>query len=188
MFKALGLDENAEPQKKVAALLTKQAEDNLALQTEITELKSTQGENVALTERIAELELRDKQRDIEVVLAKAVTDGQVYPFEKDDLAAVGEKIGVNELRSLIAKRPKNLAHNSGKEIGVGTKGHPTFEDPDTTAVARELGVDGDEFPVDDQSARLHAAAMSVLKEQGKHSGYTADEYAAACDEAMRAGV
>jgi phage I-like protein len=186
MFKALGLDADADPQKKVAALLTKQAEDNLALQAEVTELKAKDGEVAKLTEQIEELRVKDVRRDLEVVLAKAVDDGQIFPSEKDDYAAVGEKIGVTELRSLIAKRPKGFAHSKGKEIGSGGTNRPTFDDPDTTAVAKKMGIVGDD-PVDDQSARVHARAEEILKERGKTTP-TYEDWAEVYEEVQRVGV
>lgn len=182
-IKALGLDENADASKKVAAALNQKEEQILGLQAEITELKAAQGEAVKLTERIAELEVRDRKRDVEVILSKAVETGRCLPAEKDTLAELFVD-NVPGLRTLIAGRPAGM-YGQHKEIGSGGKG-VSFDDPDTVALAKEMGVKDE--PLDEESAQLHIRAVAILRENGKASEYTADEYMSAIDEAQRVGA
>jgi len=180
-LKALGLDESSDDAKKVAAALNQKDEQILGLQAEITDLKAEGEKSVKLTDRITELEARDRQRDVEILLAKGVDSGRILPAEKDTLTELFAD-NVSGLKTLLASRPAGFYAAYGrKEKGSGG-GATTFDDPDTAAVAREFGATGDE-PIDEESAQLHLRAMAMLKEQGKERGYSAEEYSSALKEA-----
>jgi len=180
-LKALGLDETSDDAKKVAAALNQKDEQILAMQAEITELKADGEKTIKLTDRIAELEQRDRKRDVEVLLAKGIDSGRILPAEKDTLSELFAE-NVSGLKTLLASRPAGFYAGYGrKEKGSGG-GATTFDDPDTAAVAREFGATGDD-PIDEESAQLHLRAMAILKESGKDRDYDASDYRAALDEA-----
>lgn len=184
-LKALGLDETSDDAVKIAKALNQKDEQILGLQAEITDLKAVNAEQAKLNDRIAELEQRDRKRDVEVLLAKAVETGRVLPAEKDTLTELFAD-NVNGLKTLMASRPAGFYGGySRKEIGSGAGNGNAWDDPDTAAVARELGVKSDsEIPVDNDSARLHLRAMAILREQGKDRNYDSEDYATALDEAL----
>lgn len=182
-LKALGLDENSDDAQKIAAALTQKDEQILALQAEVTDLKAEGAKAEQLNDRIAELEARDRKRDVDVLLAKGVDSGRILPSEKETLAGLFAD-NVNGLKTLLASRPAGFYDSvyGRTEKGSGGRGI-SIDDPDTLALAREMGVKNE--PLDEQSAQLHLRAMAVLREQGKDRDYTADMYRAALDEAMR---
>ena len=170
-LKALGLDESADVSDKVKAVLAKLQDENIEMRAKVADLEANASKISDRDQRIEELEKRDRARDIEVILDKAVVQGRVLPAEKDTLAEVFAD-DVNGLRKIVATRPQGMYLKAGKEYGSGGRG-PTFEDPDTTALAERMNITGD-VPVDDQSAGLHVRAEQWLKEQGKTNPTEAD--------------
>jgi phage I-like protein len=188
-LKALGIDESASVPEKVAAVMKQMQDELLVKSARIAELEAAEGESVKLNDRIAELEVRDWQREVDVLLSKAIDNGQIYPREKDTYAEMFSTSGerVVELKKILASRAPGTAV-SRKERGSGGGSPLSFDDPDMVAIASELGIKDDGDPLDADSAFLHMRAMASLKEQGKGSNYTAEEYSAALDDAQRVGV
>jgi phage I-like protein len=177
-LKILGLDETADPQKKINAALNDKDGQILALEENITTLTAKVKESEKLNERIEDLERRDRSRDIEVFLAKAVEKGRVLPVEKDKLADLFAD-NVKGLKSLIASRPEGFSKINGTPRGSG--GSQDFTDDADVAQFTNSYKSTD--PVDAESAKLHLLALEVLKEQGKGDDYTTDEYITAAEEA-----
>jgi phage I-like protein len=170
-MKMLGLDETVDPKHRLAAAFREKDEKILALEQERTELTAKLAEADKLNDRVAELETRDRERDIEVILAKAVDKGRVFPAEKEKLAEIFAK-DVNGLRQLIATRPTEMFAQL-EPRGVSGDADRFIDDPDVSRYAKSLGA---QDPVDTEQAKQHLMAMDILKEQGKADKYTNDEY------------
>jgi len=184
-LKALGIADDAPDAEKFSAALNKLSDEKLDLQAKLAEAESKLGEIDKQNERIAELEKKDRDRDVEVLLASAVDKGKVLPREKETLSELFSD-NVAGLKTLLAQRPEGFAVRT-RETGSGGKG-PTFEDPDTAALGEEMGIDPSGDQIDDESARLHLRAMAILKERGKEHGFTDDDYRQALYQAQRVGV
>jgi phage I-like protein len=180
-LKILGLDETADPNKKIAAALNQKDEEILELTGQVTELTAKLKESDALNERVAELEARDRQRDNEVYLARAVEKGQVLPAEKEALSKLFAD-NVSGLRELIATRPSGFAKTPLEPKGI-------VGDPDRfgddAEVAAYVKANTYTEPVDTESAKVHLQAMQILKDKGKEDDYTPDDYIKACEEAEK---
>jgi len=181
-MRMLGLDETVDPKHRLAAAFREKDERILALEQEKTELLATSGakakEADELAERIEGLEAKDRQRDIEVILARAVDKGRVFPAEKETLAELFAK-DVNGLKRMIATRPAEMFEHL--EPKGGTADPARFvDDPDVSQFVASLKAND---PVDTEQAKQHLAAMEILKEQGKDQTYTTDEYVTAYEQA-----
>jgi hypothetical protein len=179
-MKILGLDETADPDQKIAALVRSKDNKILALEEKVTELSATGDENKKLLGRIEDLEKRDRARDIEVILARGVDKFRVLPAEKEQLAATFAD-NVNGLKSLIATRPAGFFGN-GKPLGSSADNPDRFkDDQDVSAYAKTVkGPD----PLDTESAKVHLQALEILEEKGKDAN-DPEEYIRAVNEATR---
>lgn len=182
-MKALGLSADMDPKHKLATAFRDKDEQILKLTQQVTELtaagtlKDTQAQELA--SRLEELEKKDRARDIEVILARAVEKGRVLPAEKETLAEVFAA-DVDGLRKMIATRPAEMFNLEAK--GTGTSEPDRFvDDPDVSQYVKSMNTGGD--PVDTEQAKQHLAAMQILSEQGKADTYTDDEYIAAYNKA-----
>lgn len=178
-MKMLGLDNTVDPKHRLAAAFRDKDEKILALEQERTELTAKLKEADKLNDRVAELEQRDRERDIEVILTSAVSKGRVFPAEKEKLAEIFAK-DVNGLRQLIATRPAEMFAQLEPK-GVTGDADRFVDDPEVSRYVKTLDTGGD--AVDTEQAKQHLAAMDILKEQGKADNYTNDEYIRAYDQA-----
>jgi len=180
-MKALGLNDSHDPKHRLAAAFRDKDEKILALTAQVTELTaaSTEKDSKAseLASRVEELEAKDRARDIEVVLARAVEKGRVLPAEKETLAEVFAA-DVDGLRKMIATRPADMFAPEPK--GAGGEPDRFVDDPDVAQYVKKFGTDD---PVDTEQAKQHLAAMEILREQGKADNYTNDEYITAYTQA-----
>ncbi len=182
-LKALKLDPDAEPSKKFAAAMNSKDEELLELRGKVTDLTAQLAEGEKLNERIAELEKRDKARDNEVILTRAIEKGQILPAEREQF----EKIFADNprgLRELIATRPAGFMSRT-KPIGSGASDPERFA-ADADVAEYVKAVKGPD-PVDTESAKTHLAALVILKERGvkESDDNYADEYISAVEEAGR---
>jgi hypothetical protein len=179
-LKLLGLDENSEPNKKIAKALNAKDEELVKLTAEITDLKAQITESDKLKDDIEDLKKRDRERDIEVILGKATGQGRVAPAEKEKLAELFSD-NVQGLRELVATRAAGLF--TPKELGhAGGRSSFSLDDPDLASLAKEYkGPDS----LDPDSGKLHLAAMDVLTARGKANDYTVEDYLSAIDEAEK---
>ena len=184
-MKMLGLDETVDPKHRLAAAFREKDEKILALEQKVTELAAAGGakekEATELAERLEALEQRDRERDIEVILTRAVDRGRVLPAEKEVLSDLFAK-DVNGLKRLVATRPENFAGAELTPKGVSGDASRFVDEPDVQQLVRDSGYTE---PVDTESAKVHLTAMQILKDQGKANDYTDDEYVAACDQAAK---
>jgi phage I-like protein len=179
-LKLLGLDENSEPNKKIAKALNAKDEELVKLTAEITDLKAQITESDKLKDDIEDLKKRDRERDIEVILGKATGQGRVAPAEKEKLAELFSD-NVQGLRELVATRAAGLF--TPKERGhAGGRSSFSLDDPDLASLAKEYkGPDS----LDPDSGKLHLAALEVLKARGKANDYSVEDYLTAIDEAEK---
>jgi phage I-like protein len=178
LLRALGVDPTAERDQRIATALRAKDDKIISLETDLSEMRAELAKNGKLNDRIEELEKRDRERDIEVILTKAVTDGKVLPAEKETLADLFVE-NVAGLKTLIAKRTAGMFVH--KATGVGGKERAAdLGDPDMAKLSSEFKSDD---PIGEDGARAHVAALAILKERGKASGYTGDEYLDALSEA-----
>jgi len=182
-MKALGLDESVDPKHRLAAAFREKDEKILALTQQVTELTAaaTESDSTAreLNARVAELEKNDRARDIEVILARGVERGRVFPAEKETLAELFAD-DVDGLRRMLATRPAEMFEHL--ETKGGSADPDRFvDDPDVSQFVATLKTEGD--PVDTEQAKQHLLALAILKDQGKEDSYTDDEYVAAYTKA-----
>jgi phage I-like protein len=179
-MKALGLDETADPNKRIAKAMTAKDEQILALEEKVTDLNAKIKDAEKLDERIEELEKRDRERDVEVILTKAISSGRVAPAEKESLSELGVE-NVQLLKKVVASRAQG--HFTSKERGhSGVGSRYSLEDPDLISLAKEYKGPDD---LDPDSGKLHLAALEVLKVRGKANDYTVEDYLSAIDEAEK---
>jgi phage I-like protein len=183
-MKMLGLDETVDPKQRLAVAFRDKDEKILALETKVTELTASSGEKSKeaeeLASRIEELELKDRVRDIDSLLARAVEKGKVLPVEKETLAEVFAS-DVNGLRRVLAARTSNMFMPEQKGQSTAPEYDRFADDADVAQYVKTLGAGDD--PVDTEQAKQHLLAMDILKEQGKSDKYTDAEYVAAYNRA-----
>jgi phage I-like protein len=183
-MKLLGLDETVDPKHRLAAAFREKDEKILALEEKVTALTAAGGakaqEAEELSERVESLEQRDRERDIEVILTRAVDKGRILPAEKQTLSEIFAK-DVDSLKRLIATKPEGFVGEMTPK-GVAGDYDRFVDDPDVAQFAKTVV---SPHPVDTESAKLHLGALQILKEKGKADTYTNDEYLAACDEAAK---
>jgi hypothetical protein len=181
-MKMLGLDETVDPKHRLAASFREKDEKIAALEQTVAELRTTSDskgqEAEEFAQRVEELEQKDRARDIEVILAKAVDTGRVFPAEKETLSELFAS-DVHGLQRLVATRKPEMF--AGKPKGVAGDPERFAEDPDVSQYVKTLRTGDD--PVDTEQAKQHLTAMQLLKEQGKAETYTNDEYVAAYNKA-----
>lgn len=194
LAKSLGLPEDADEATVMAAV--KAAQDSAAkaseLEAEVETLKASQvPENVDLTKLQADAEagveaketLRVNTRD--ALIAQAVRERKIDPADKEKYTKLYDSAPA-EVTELVA---------SLKEGKLGAIGHEGEGDPDAKLLAglvstgealsgskipETVVIAGSEYPVDEDSAKLHVAALALLEESGKRLDFTEDDYAAAC--------
>jgi phage I-like protein len=181
-MKALGLDDTIDPKQRLAVAFRDKDDQIERLTAQVTDLTAAGGEKSKqaeeLASRLEELEQKDRARDIDLILVRAVEKGRVLPAEKETLAEVFAS-DVTGLRKLIATRPGDMFVGEAKG---GTADPDRYvDDPDVTQYVKGLDTGGD--PVDTEQAKTHLAAMQLLKEDGKDKTYTNDEYVAAYNRA-----
>ena len=179
-MKALGLDETADPNKRIAKALNAKDEQILALEEKVTDLNAKVKESDKLNDRIEELEKRDRARDIEVILTKATSQGRVAPAEKEKLAEVFED-NVQGLREVIATRAVGLFTPKDRGHGSGASRY-SLDDPDLSSLAKEFSGPDE---LDPDSGKLHLLALDILKQRGKADKYEQDDYLTAIAEAEK---
>lgn len=177
-MRMLGLDDTVDPKHRLAAAFRDKDEKILALEQKVTELTAagdSKGKYAEeLASRIEELEQKDRQRDITLLLARATDQGKVLPAEKETLAEVFSD-DVNSLKRVLASRAANQFTPEPK--GTGSEPDRFADEPDVAEYVKGMDTGGD--PVDTEQAKQHLLAMEILKEQGKSETYTNDEYVAA---------
>jgi phage I-like protein len=184
-MKMLGLDDTVDPKHRLAAAFRDKDEKILALETKVTELTASGGEKSKqaeeLASRVEELEQKDRQRDIEVILSRAVEGGRVLPAEKETLAEVFAA-DVTGLKRMIASRPREMFVFEAK--GTGSEPDRYADEPDVQQYTKTLNTGG--VAVDTEQAKQHLVAMQLLKDRGKAETYTDDEYVEAYEQAKTA--
>lgn len=121
-------------------------------------------------------------------IKSAVSEGRIVPAESDFYTTLWDKDpeGVEKLLAEkpvmsgfepIGKTDARVYDAEGKPVKVGDDG-----DPITADLEPQLS-GGIETPIDEDSAKIHAAAENLLRSQGKPS-YTDDEYVAACEAVL----
>jgi phage I-like protein len=184
-MKALGLDETVDPNARLATAFRAKDEEILKLTQQVSDLTAAGSTKIKeaeeLASRIEDLEKRDRARDIEVILARAVDKGRVFPAEKETLSELFAS-DVQGLKRMIATRPAEMF--AGLEP-KGTSGDPDrfIDEPDVAEFVK--GFKGSD-PVDTEQAKQHLAALELLKEQGKANDYTSEDYVAAYTAAASA--
>jgi phage I-like protein len=184
-MKALGLDETVDPNARLATAFRAKDEEILKLTQQVSDLTAAGSTKIKeaeeLATRIEDLEKRDRARDIEVILANAVSKGRVFPAEKETLSELFAS-DVQGLKRMIATRPAEMF--AGLEP-QGTSGDPDrfIDEPDVAEFVK--GFKGSD-PVDTEQAKQHLAALELLKEQGKANDYTNEDYVAAYTAAASA--
>lgn len=175
---ALGLAEDATEEQIAAAVKASQTEA-AELKAKVDELTADPTPDSDSAAKIAELEARLEAQaaertaeKIDAALDTAIRDRKIVPAQKDVLA---EQFKSN-LDGLVAV----LAATPARPGLVGGTGTDDSADPDVDAVRARYESD---YPVDEQSAALHAEALKIM---GKAEGdYTVDEYARAIEQAER---
>jgi phage I-like protein len=168
---SLGLAEDATETQITDAIAAKDAK--IAELTAQADQQDT-GKIAALEERVEAAEKKALNTERNALLDGAVRDRQIVPAQKLVLA---EKFGANldALRELLDTFPKGAV--AARALGSGGDGKTGDLDVDTAPVT----IQGTDYPVDEDGARVHAKALELL---GKDS-YTADEYVAAIGKAKR---
>lgn len=187
---ALGLDAGANEETILAAVKTKL--DAAAVPTDpivarflasdnpgqiLTRLMESAEKGEEAAKRLHVLE-RDQ------ILAAAVTAGKLLPAQVESFAALYDLDPERVKASLDATPEKAYAAASH---GTDTGDDDGAGDAIPAAVRASFrdGTEGRPVEADEDGLRLHLAAVKIL---GKSSGYTADEYAAALDEASLAAA
>jgi len=181
-MKILGLDESVDPKGRLAAAFRDKDEKILALETKVTELTAAGGEKnkeaEELASRVEELEQKDREREISVLLTRAVDKGRILPAEKSTLSELFAK-DVTGLKRLIAARPENFVTDRVAPQGAAGEPDRFVDDPDIAQLANDSTYKYSDTRIDTEQGKQHLVAMELLKEQGKATTYTDDEYVAA---------
>lgn len=193
---SLGLPETAtEEEILTAAAAAKEAADKAAeLETENATLKAAAEEtkDVDLEKLQADAqagvdakeELRITKRDN--AIANAIKERKADPAEKESLEAIADlEGGMEKLEKLLAAR------KPGKLGAIGSEGDVeegatlvaaggSHSSLSGSRVPETIVISGSEYPVDQEGAKIHTAALEILEKDGKRLNHTADEYEAAC--------
>lgn len=175
----VGVPEHADEQTFLTAVRAKD-ETITELQAKITGLQTQADQAVALAKRVADLEREGRDRDIDQILRDEVRAFRVLPSEVEQLSTQFAD-NVDGLKTLVNARPAGLFEHLARPRGSGAD---TRRDAEVRAIGEQFGA-SDKIPVDEDSARLHVAAMDILREQGKEYQYTEAEYAAALTAASK---
>lgn len=187
-MKMLGIDETVDPKHRIATAFRDKDEQITKLTQDVTELtaraseKGTEAEKLA--ERLADLEQKDRSRDIEIVLARAIEKGQVLPAEKETLSEVFSD-DVAGLRRMVASRPASMFVAPAQGVGGSRSGSSDRFDADPDVASFVAGMETGGDPVDTEQAKVHLIALEILKENGKANDYTNDDYVAAYEAAAK---
>ena len=178
-------DEVFEAFKKIAA-------DNAEMKSKLEHVPSddqmkTLIASAAKGEKAAS-QLAEMQK--ETALKDAIAAGKITPAERDHYAAFWDIDAEGTARLLEAKDPVVPLRAIGSESSVvpvmGADGKPLAAQASdgSTLVAdtSPVNVDGVPTPVQEDTAKVHAAALDLLRKRGK-TDPTEEEYVAACIEA-----
>lgn len=191
----LGLPENADTaavETAVTALtekasktdeLTKQLADKPELGDDVAKLLGDQPEEAlkrlissAQKGEAAAKQLHEMRRD--TLLDQAVRDGKILPAEKDNYARFFDLDPDGTDKLVQSMQPRGI-------LDVQGSGGDTKPDADLAKLSDRLTytVAGREFRADDDSLKLHAKAIEILKNDGKELRHTDVEYQAAIERA-----
>jgi len=187
-MKMLGLDETVDPKHRLAAAFREKDEKILTLEQRVTELTASSGEKTKeaeeLAERIEGLEQKDRERDISVLLTRAIDKGRILPSEREVLTELFAK-DVNGLKRLIATKPEGFVTDRLAPQGAAGEPDRFVDDPDIAQLASDSMFKSEDARIDTEQGKQHLVAMELLKEQGKATTYTDDEYVAAYTRAEK---
>lgn len=176
ILKALGLDEKSDLAAVVAAIAAKTEETEqakadaekvtaqLAVRPDLKpdDLKSLIA-SAAKGEQAAK-ELHDMRRD--ALLSAAVTAGKILPVQKAGFATMYD-LDPEGVTKLVDETPE-------KSFAAKGSGDGAADDPN---IVKTMVSAGEELPVDEETATLHAKAIQVLAKAGKSlQTATTDEY------------
>jgi phage I-like protein len=183
VLKLLELPDHADNASVIAAI--KARDEQISQLTEkIAGLQSKSDTADKLARRVTELEARDRGREIEAILTDEVRTGRVLPVEVEQLSEAFAD-NPDALKTLVNARPPGLF--AGRMSAKGTGGTSTggFAESETRQAARDLRTTEN---IDEDSAKLHVAAMAILTKRGKEDGYSETDYLSALEEAQRSLV
>ena len=160
-----------------AALKEAQSKTNDQIQTLIADAQK----GVAAANELAVMKRDGAIKD-------AIERGAILPAEKETyegfwaIDGEGTEKLLAEKAVVVPLRPTGtpdarVFDAEGKALEVGDDGQPV------TADLTPITVDGSEIPIDEDSAKIAAAAEAHLRKQGK-TEWTADEYVAACEAVL----
>lgn len=170
----LGLPEHADEDTILAAVRGQKNEIE-KLNEQVKALKAQADSSTVLAERVAELEATTRTREIESIITEEIRTGRFLPVEAKGLRESFDN--PEALKAFANSRPPAMFAKF-TEQGHGGSGLP---DPALAEIRQQFKGD----PVDDDSARVHIAAMAILKEQGKANDHTAEEYMRAVETASK---
>jgi phage I-like protein len=169
----VGVPEHASEQTFLTAVRAK--DDRIAeWEQRATGLQTQADQAVTLAKRVTELEREKADYVIEQILREEVKAMRVLPTEVEQLAAQFSD-NPDGLKTLVNARPPGLFAHLTRPQGSGASSRV---DAELRVVGKEFGAT-DSIPVDEDSARLHVAAIEILREQNKEHGYTDADYVAA---------
>lgn len=168
----VGVPDHASEQTFLTAVRAK--DERIAeLEQRATGLQTQADQAVTLAKRVTELE-KERDRDaITQVLREEVKAMRVLPSEVEQLAAQFAD-NPDGLKTLVNARPPDLFAHLSRPKGTGA----TRNDAEIRALGAQFGAT-EQIPLDEDGARLHVAAMEVLREKGKELDHSEAEYAAA---------
>lgn len=194
---ALGLAADAGEEEILAAIKAAQEKP-----VEETKPEGTPVDSAALAALVAQAAkgeealtlLNRQQRDS--AIEAAIREKRIAPAQKEHFEALWAS-NPEATAKLLSDSPAG----SWEPIGSEGKGKGGEESKPVLATAGNHGAlyghnppaavtaNGDSFPVDEQSRKLHVEALKLLEESGKGMSYTADDYAqAALLAASKAGI
>lgn len=188
---ALGLDAGANEETILAAVKTKLDAAAVPSDPIVARFLASENPGQILTRLMESAEKGEEaakrlhviERD--QILAAAVTAGKLLPAQVESFAALYDLDPERVKATLDATPEKAYAAASHGSDGDGTDDGDGEKIPAAVRASFRDGTEGRPVEADEDGLRLHLAAVKIL---GKSSGYTADEYAAALDEASLAAA
>lgn len=189
---ALGLPETATAEEITAAVAAAKATADKAteLETENATLKASAVPDDVDLEALqaaakdgtdAKEELRVTRRDN--LIAEAIRDRKIDPAEKDRYVKLYDEAPASTTELIASLKSGKLgAIGSEREADEGAVITLSGKHGDLSGsrVPETITIAGSEYPVDEDSSKVHVAALEVLEQNGKRLDHTADEYEAAC--------